>query len=162
MTIQACFVPVKTVSEANSHEHWRKRQRRAKAQRAAAALCASYLQRPSGQLVVSMCRYGKRKLDSDNLHGSLKHVRDGIADWLGVDDGDESLVRWECYQKSPCKELGVMVVVEQRVMPVLASGVAVMAAYDVAWRKAEYEALERHKVTVPAPKRAPKRRRKAA
>jgi hypothetical protein len=37
-------------------------------------------------------------LDSDNLPVSMKHVRDGIADAMGVDDRDER-VTWEYAQE---------------------------------------------------------------
>lgn len=53
-------------------------------------------------LVVVVTRIGPRALDDDNLAGSIKHVRDGIADWLGRDDGDGS-VRWLCEQARPAK-----------------------------------------------------------
>jgi hypothetical protein len=38
---------------------------------------------------VTMTRYGVKKLDEDNLGRALKSVRDVVAKWLGVDDGDE-------------------------------------------------------------------------
>jgi hypothetical protein len=37
---------------------------------------------------VHLTRYASRALDSDNLVGSMKHVRDAVAHWLGIDDGD--------------------------------------------------------------------------
>lgn len=37
-------------------------------------------------------------LDSDNLQGSLKACRDGVADWLGVDDRDPR-VAWRYDQR---------------------------------------------------------------
>ena len=39
-----------------------------------------------------LTRIGPRRLDSDNLAAALKHVRDGVADALGMDDGDPRLV----------------------------------------------------------------------
>lgn len=42
---------------------------------------------------VSFTRLGRKPFDSDNLAMSFKHVRDGVADALGVDDGDER-VSW--------------------------------------------------------------------
>jgi hypothetical protein len=38
-------------------------------------------------------------LDGDNLQSGFKAVRDGVADWLGVDDGN-SLVDWQYAQRS--------------------------------------------------------------
>lgn len=37
---------------------------------------------------VTLTRLGPRKMDSDNLHGSLKYIRDAIAERFGIDDGD--------------------------------------------------------------------------
>lgn len=93
-------VYVKLVSEANSHQHWRHRQRRAKLQRAMAktALGAD-IKGPPPPYVITLTRIGPRKLDSDNLAGSAKAVRDGVADWLGIDDGDSRLT-WEYQQRS--------------------------------------------------------------
>jgi len=39
---------------------------------------------------ITMTRRG-RKMDDDNLGGAFKAVRDGIADALQIDDGDERL-----------------------------------------------------------------------
>jgi hypothetical protein len=38
-------------------------------------------------------------LDGDNLQSGFKAVRDGVADWLGVDDGN-GLVDWQYVQRS--------------------------------------------------------------
>jgi hypothetical protein len=91
-------VPVRTVSEANQREHWTVRNRRKKGQQEATlfVLCAV-----NGDSILStravavwmgvdvhLTRYASRALDSDNLVGSMKHVRDAIAFWIGVDDGD--------------------------------------------------------------------------
>jgi hypothetical protein len=114
------FVAVKTKSELNNREHWRHTQRRAKSQRHAAMVETMAAMRATGvepefPAIVHMVRVGIRRLDGDNLQGSLKHVRDGIADALGVDDGDESRVLWE-YEQKTGKVVGVTVsIVAQRV-----------------------------------------------
>ncbi len=87
-----------------------KRHRRRKAQRVAARL---YLvaSRPSPQVpaTITLTRLAPRILDCDNLRGALKAVRDGIADWLGVDDGDPRLT-WEYGQEKRVGEpMGVRV-----------------------------------------------------
>ena len=103
----------KLVSLTNAREHWRKRAERAKAQRLAAKIEAIVHLTHGGHLlgrgswVVTITRLGKRKLDDDNLASSAKHVRDGIADALGIDDGDERL-RWRYRQETP-KPYGVRV-----------------------------------------------------
>jgi hypothetical protein len=46
-----------------------------------------------GPIQIRLTRTGPSQgLDGDNLQGSLKSVRDGIADWLKIDDGDPRLV----------------------------------------------------------------------
>ena len=101
-------LPIHTVSESNCHEHWRNRQRRAKLQRGVSAVmsgphlrAAGYLgvfERESPNLSVTLTRIAPRSLDSDNLAGSQKHVRDGIADCLGIDDRDKR-VTWTYGQR---------------------------------------------------------------
>jgi hypothetical protein len=49
---------------------------------------------------VTITRIGKRTLDDDNLAYAAKYLRDGIAEALGVDDGDRSKVRWEYAQET--------------------------------------------------------------
>lgn len=49
---------------------------------------------PAGPWRVLIVRCGPRAMDDDNRTASAKGVRDALAAWLGVDDGDES-VRWE-------------------------------------------------------------------
>lgn len=68
--------------------------------------------RPSGVVAcVSLIRCGNKTLDSDNLLGALKALRDTIARTLGVDDGDER-VRW-CYGQARAEgRKGVIVKLE--------------------------------------------------
>ena len=42
-------------------------------------------------LTVGLLRIAPRKLDSDNLAAAFKGVRDGVADVLGIDDGDDRI-----------------------------------------------------------------------
>jgi len=117
-------LPLKLESLANAREHWTQKMRRARAQRDCAcgltytalenlpqvnALLAAIghetIKHPKR---VTITRVGKRKLDSDNLAISAKHVRDGIADALGVDDGDETKVQWH-YKQEIGKEYKVFV-----------------------------------------------------
>ena len=109
-------IPVRTVSEANraSHEHWRVRQQRAKTQRRAAGmLCLAF--RPFElPLTVTITRVAPRALDDDNLASSQKHVRDGIADALGIDDRDPR-VSWRYAQRrGDPKKYFVEVIIEAR------------------------------------------------
>jgi hypothetical protein len=88
-------VPLKLPSVANMREHHMARYRRTKAQRTAVAwrlkLLRDVLTPPPN--VVTLIRVAPRKLDSDNLVSAFKAVRDQVAEFLGVDDGD-SRVTW--------------------------------------------------------------------
>lgn len=116
----AFTIPVRTVSEANSHQHWRERQRRAKAQRKHAELVSLRAKHHLGvhkpefdpPCTVTMTRISPRELDDDNLAGALKHVRDGIADALGINDRDPR-VTWATKQRrGPAKTYLVEVTIE--------------------------------------------------
>lgn len=95
-------VPVRLVSLLNAREHHMAKARRAKKQREAARMCAlsctlfgDIAPAIAGghPLRVTITRIAPRQLDDDNLAGSAKHVRDGIADALGIDDRDMR-VQW--------------------------------------------------------------------
>lgn len=94
-------LPIRLVSEANAHEHWRTRQKRAKAQREAAyvatksAIARAVVRLPA---TVTITRIAPSMLDSDNAVGSAKHIRDGIADALGINDRDPA-VTWVVRQE---------------------------------------------------------------
>lgn len=92
-------VPVRLVSEANMREHWATKHRRKKQQQSMVKLVFVSHKVPQPPVVVAMTRIGARKLDPDNLAGSMKHVQDAVADILGVDDGDEARVRWVYQQR---------------------------------------------------------------
>lgn len=114
--IAAYEIPVKMVSEANRHEHFRYRQMRARQQRAAAKLATSAAL--SGltvglPLLVVITRVSPRGLDSDNLQGSAKHVRDGIADVLGVDDRDERVIWRVRQERGPAKVYAAKVTISR-------------------------------------------------
>jgi crossover junction endodeoxyribonuclease RusA len=99
------LLPIRTWSEPNLRGHWGRRARRAHKQREAARLLvrAALVPLPPGtgrrKTVVRLTRIGPRRLDSDNLAAALKHVRDGLADALGMDDGDERLT-WRYAQRN--------------------------------------------------------------
>lgn len=88
-------IKVKTVSEANRWEHWAKKHRRVKLQRtlAKAATLAAFGKNKINSGTVTITRIGAKALDDDNLASSLKAIRDGIADAIGIDDGND-VVKW--------------------------------------------------------------------
>lgn len=93
-------VPVTVVSEANRREHWTVKHNRVKSQgkAVAAAIAVQGLRKwkpPSWPVVVTLARLGGPRTDDDNSNNGLKAVRDAVAAFLAVDDGDETKVRWE-------------------------------------------------------------------
>jgi hypothetical protein len=83
-------IPLKIVSEANQREHWapKRRRRRAQQELMLAHLLANRDKLPPFPVSVQFTRYGIQPLDNDNLTGAFKHVRDEIASFYKVDDGD--------------------------------------------------------------------------
>lgn len=97
--------PLKTVSEANCHEHWTVKYRRHKKQK---KFIWAILKRDRPKIslpcLIKLKRIGKRKLDSDNLQMSLKWIRDAVADTIfpgqiagKADDSDQ--LSWEYSQE---------------------------------------------------------------
>lgn len=104
-------LPLRLRSVMNLREHWRRRAERAQTHRVTArAQMRSACPKPELPAVITIIRLAPRKLDTDNLAASAKAVRDGIADWLGVDDADER-VTW-CYEQR--QQQGYAVLVEAR------------------------------------------------
>jgi hypothetical protein len=88
-------LPIRLVSEANARGHWSAKHRRASGQRNAALMALRpQVHGMSGPWWVLITRVAPRRLDSDNLQTSAKAIRDGIAEALGVNDGDESAATW--------------------------------------------------------------------
>ncbi len=87
---------------ANLREHWAVKAKRVAAERAFAfsCLCAWRAKwRERFPVCVILTRVAPRKLDSDNVASAFKAIRDGVADWLQVNDGDESKVTWRYAQE---------------------------------------------------------------
>jgi hypothetical protein len=95
-------IPARATSEANAGGSLKGKLARKSALKAIARSCLPRLTGPFPvPCRVTITRHGTKKLDDDNLGRSLKSIRDVIADWLGVDDGDEGprgKVRWRCRQ----------------------------------------------------------------
>jgi hypothetical protein len=108
MTVEF-LIPGSVPSASNLREHWAARTRRVKKQREQACLMsrfnisweyAVWLMAWGGTITLTRC--APRKLDSDNLAGSCKAIRDGIASGLGVNDGDERIM-W-VYAQEKCQD----------------------------------------------------------
>ena len=94
-------VPINTKNPTNTREHWAERAKRVKAQRAAVGLMlrancvanrieAMFMRLPwtSNGLVVALARVSPRAMDDDGAIAALKHVRDEVAAYFGVNDND--------------------------------------------------------------------------
>jgi hypothetical protein len=107
------LLPLKTVAGLNAREHWRARSARVKRERQTARLVLASSE-PTLPCIVTMIRMSSGVLDDDNLQGACKAIRDGVADWLGLDDRDPR-VTWR-YAQEKCRrgDFGVRVWVKER------------------------------------------------
>lgn len=90
-------LPFHTVSEANTHQHWRPKAERVKAQRGTVAAYLRLQRLPALPAVVTLTRCSPGTLDGDNLAAGLKAIRDGVADAYSINDRDPRLT-W-CYEQ---------------------------------------------------------------
>ncbi len=97
--------PIRIVSTANKREHWAVRGKRNARERGAACMLArTTLTAPATwPIVVTLTRVASTFIrdEHENLPMGFKAVVDGIADFLGIDDGDKSRVRWAYDQRKP-------------------------------------------------------------
>ncbi|MBA4187758.1 MAG: hypothetical protein C0467_07040 [Planctomycetaceae bacterium] len=93
----------RVVSEANRRDHWSVQRRRSEMQAAALhkALEGAGLSHhtPPLPLSVTWARIGRQTLDDDNLSRAFKSLRDRLADWIGIDDGDDR-IDWHYQQRA--------------------------------------------------------------
>lgn len=106
-------IPVKTGNGLNNRGNWRVAAARAKRERETACMLTPKTLAERLPVVVTMTRKSAGVLDDDNLQGSLKHIRDGIADAFGVPDNDPRIT-WR-YAQQKCKrgDFGVGVEIEE-------------------------------------------------
>jgi hypothetical protein len=113
MSIVSIKVPVKIISEANNFDGWRKKAKRKREQRAlACGALGDDIIGPPPPYAITLTRVGPRTLDDDNLASGFKAVRDGVADWLGIDDGDKRLTWRYAQRKGAPKEYAAEIVIE--------------------------------------------------
>ena len=96
---------LKVLSEMNLRDHWRVRHARFKVQRMMVWGFLSVSPPVAIPCTVTLTRIGPRKLDSDNLAGGFKAVRDEVARWLKINDNHPDVV-W-AYQQVTSKEVKV-------------------------------------------------------
>jgi predicted Fe-S protein YdhL (DUF1289 family) len=83
--------PIHVISEANIRCHWRVKAKRVAAHRSLARVFLNGHHKPDAPCAITLTRIAPRELDDDNLAAGCKGARDGVADWLGIDDGDKRL-----------------------------------------------------------------------
>lgn len=101
---------------ANAREHWATKARRAKRERGLIlrALLASGVRVPRGPWLVEITRIAPRRMDSDGATIACKHLRDGVADWLKVDDGAEAVTFAVDQRKGEPREYAVRITIATR------------------------------------------------
>ena len=115
MRLEVLIPGLKIVSTANLREHWTARAARNKDHRktAWASMLSARAEAPeTGKFLVELTRiYPPRgkPMDSDNLSSGFKAVRDGVADWLCMDDGSAK-IKWVTSQEQSAA-WGVRIVV---------------------------------------------------
>lgn len=77
----SCILPLKTVSEANSTEHWTAKRKRHKTQQAIVRM-KLFEKNPDIKLpcLIELVRIAPRNLDYDNLVSSFKWIVDSLCD----------------------------------------------------------------------------------
>lgn len=117
MTIKEWVIPIKTVSEANSREHWAIKNNRHRRQSFFIKLSFHEIMTETPlPCVITMTRLSPRLLDDDNLMAAFKHIRDVLADLLipgkkmGMADSDPRIT-WK-YAQEKSKSYGVRIAIE--------------------------------------------------
>lgn len=117
MTPITVTIPLRLGTGQNMREHHYTKAKRVKSERHAIAwsLAALRVQCPPSTmpLLVHLVRVspGTVKLDDDNLSGAWKAGRDQIAQWLGRDDGHDSVTWTYGQRKGPW---GVEITISER------------------------------------------------
>ena len=112
MTISIFIEGLVPKTTLNSREHWAAKHRRAKKERSITYLKLRQKSKPPRlPVTVVMWRQAPRLLDSDNAVAAMKSVRDGVADWLGIDDR-EPRVTWRVEQRKSTDFPGTSIHIE--------------------------------------------------
>lgn len=121
MTKICWTIPIRTVSEANSSEHWTKKAKRHKQQQFFVRLAyKKFIEKLDFPCTVTMIRLSPRPLDDDNLRSAFKYIRDEISECIfpekagvymtkkgkvkkikGRADSDERIIWHYLQEKSP-------------------------------------------------------------
>ena len=103
-------LPIKTISVMNAREHYMTKARRTKLHRSTAfTMLKAGGKPPTLPVTITMTRIGAGTLDDDNLASACKAAQDGIADWLGIDDGNPGITWVRAQEKSKRGVYGLVV-----------------------------------------------------
>lgn len=128
------WLPIETASALNARgsTKWRgARDARVRGKVASIVRPAFEIARVRAPCTIVLVRVSSGSLDSDNLWGSQKKVRDAVADVLGVDDADAS-VTWAVDQIKAARGVRGVVV---EVYPPASCVEALRAQSDGWWRR---------------------------
>lgn len=89
---------VRLENPLNSRQHWRIVASRGRKEKRVARMVLGPVPAPDLPASVTLTRVAPRAFDSDGLAASCKHIRDAVAEWLGVDDADGRL-SWQYQQE---------------------------------------------------------------
>ncbi|MGO8993573.1 MAG: hypothetical protein ACLQVI_09600 [Polyangiaceae bacterium] len=83
----------------NRRDHYLTQARQVRRTRRAVREALAPFAPPPSPWLIALVRFGPRTLDDDNATTSMKAVRDEVASWLRVNDGDRSRVRFVVVQE---------------------------------------------------------------
>lgn len=111
--------PFRCDNQKNVRMHWRDAAHETKAHRVGTrSTLMSLWNAPfpeDSRWRVTLHRVSPRSMDSDNLQRAMSSMRDGVADFLGIDDGSKR-IDW-VYTQEKARAFGAVVTVERLVMP---------------------------------------------
>lgn len=111
-TVVTVWLSTRSGRGQNSRGHWSKTAKRAKAEHELAhtAVIAAFrgFRPTSATVTLTRCAPG-RGLDDDNLVGSMKAFRDGVASAIGIDDADHRVKYQYAQQKAGRANWGVRI-----------------------------------------------------
>ncbi len=90
------LMPIRADVNLNSRASWRAKHRSVKSQKVAVGWFLTRNKPPKEPILVRLTRISPASVlpDDDNVVGSLKAVRDAIADWAGIDDRHRDRIRF--------------------------------------------------------------------
>jgi len=104
-------LPIRTVNALNTREHWSKRAKRAKQERAYVYVACGQHWVVNGwpelPCTVLLTRIAYRRMDDDGNVASFKAIRDAIAERLGVDDGSAQITFKYAQRRGKPKEYAI-------------------------------------------------------